>query len=226
MLPVRSCMGTASTERVEYWVAASNRWLNARVGCTPIACASATLTTSPVCATWPARLDSLSRRGSASKRCCVPACPACADEVVLHHRELEPIALAQEERAGLGAQEPPRRLENSFEQGVEVALARQRDADVDELVETCSRSAIAGNFTGRPPGFWPRRLASYSARSAAMMRSSTVVESSGRLATPRLAVTGVCAEAVLLDDVPDPLRVRETAAFDVFTRMIANSSPP
>ena len=110
--------------------------------------------------------------------------------------------------------EPPRRLENSFEQGVEIALARERDADVDELVEDLFAIGHRRKFRrgGRP----------VSAQTLGVVQrpvggDDEIVDGRGVFRQAGDAEAGGdrrVREAVLLDDVPDTLRVRETAAFD------------
>src|SRR5262249_18029597 len=95
------------------------------------------------------------------------------DQVVLHHREPEPIAVAKEERPGLGAREAPRRLEDPVEQGVEIALAGDGEPDVEELVQHLLALDGGVRAHGAAARLRPRRLASESARPAATKRSWT-----------------------------------------------------
>ena len=55
--------------------------------------------------------------------------------VVLHDGEVEEVALAEEERARLRMREPSPLAEDALEQDAEVALARERDADLHQLFE-------------------------------------------------------------------------------------------
>ena len=87
-------------------------------------------------------------------------CQLPLDQVILHHGEPEPIAFAEKEGAGLGSREPPRRLEDPVEQGVEVALAGDGEADVEELVEDLLAVGGRVGAHGAAARFRPRRLAS------------------------------------------------------------------
>ena len=82
------------------------------------------------------------------------------DAVVLHDREPETIALAQEQRAGFGPREAPRRLEDPVQQRIEVALAGERQADLDELVEEPLAIGHRRGGHGAAARFRPSRLAS------------------------------------------------------------------
>src|SRR5919108_102414 len=57
------------------------------------------------------------------------------EDVVLSDREAEHVAVAQEERPGLGVGEPPRFGHDAIEQGRHIALAGERDADLDQLLQ-------------------------------------------------------------------------------------------
>src|SRR5262249_60613807 len=91
------------------------------------------------------------------------------DEVVLHHREPEPVAVAEKERPGLGARESPRRLEDPVEQGVEIALAGDGEPDLEELVEHLPGIGGGGRVHRAAARFRPKRSASSKAPPAAAM---------------------------------------------------------
>ena len=55
------------------------------------------------------------------------------EEVVLDDREAEVLTVPQEQRARLGPGEPSRLVEDAVEQRVQIALVRERDADLDQL---------------------------------------------------------------------------------------------
>src|SRR3972149_687942 len=135
---------------------------------------------SPVRATWPARVAAERGGGAARPRGGGPP--------------------------RLGAREAPGVLEDALEEGIEVALARQSDPDLEQFLEQLRpvHRRRGQEAHGAATRLRPSRLASYSARSAAAIRSSAEGPSSGRQAAP-----GVPAPPLL-----------------VFTRMIANSSPP
>ena len=60
------------------------------------------------------------------------------EEVVLDHGEAEVIAFAQEQGAGLGPGEPPRRFQDALEQRVQITLDGESDTDLEELLQELS----------------------------------------------------------------------------------------
>src|SRR5574341_714088 len=164
-------------------------------------------------------------------------------EVVLHDGELEQLTLTQEEGAGLGTCETPGLGEDPLEQGPEVSLTGQGDPDLDQLPERLgqvegrrlrlSQHALPArthpwpsDAQGTATRFRPCALALYIALSATATRSSPVVASSGRLATPRLTVTGPWAKSCRSMTWRMRSAYGTAPAFAVFTRSTANSSPP
>src|SRR5580765_6645604 len=125
--PVRSCSGTARTERVEYSLAASNRRLSARVG----------------------HVHDLARLGDVAGEARLgqpqglglepllhrDRTELLLEEVVLHDREAEVIAFPDEHGAGLGPCKPACRVENSLEQGIQVVLCGEGEPDIEELLD-------------------------------------------------------------------------------------------
>src|SRR3972149_1361913 len=123
---------------------------------------------SPVFATWPARLASESGTGAACRGGCGP------------RRAGVP---RWDGRARLGPREAPRVVEDALEQGVEVPLARQSDPDLEQLLEQVRSVHRGREARGGALRVRHSLLAAYSARSAAAIRSSALVPSSGRQAT-------------------------------------------
>ena len=72
------------------------------------------------------------------------------EDLVLDYGEAEVIPVPEEEGAGLGAREPPGLLEDALEEGVEVALAREREADVDETLEALRAVGHGRGLTPKP----------------------------------------------------------------------------
>src|SRR5207253_11347156 len=81
------------------------------------------------------------------------------EEVVLNDREAEVVAVAQEHRAGLGTRYAPGLREDALEEHPEIPLARERDPDLEELVEE-SRQVSHDPAQSGATRFRPSRFAS------------------------------------------------------------------
>ncbi len=82
------------------------------------------------------------------------------EEVVLDDREAQVVAVAQEQRAGLGTREAPGLLEDALEECPEVPLARERDPDLEKLFEEPGSVEHDLQAKSAATRFRPRRFAS------------------------------------------------------------------